>query len=50
MWGSDLPYQLDRGNNYEDAIGLMKNGLEALSESERSAILRATAERLFFHP
>lgn len=48
MWGSDLPYQLSDGNNYEDAIGLLKDGLGDLSQADRQAILRDTAARLFF--
>jgi predicted TIM-barrel fold metal-dependent hydrolase len=48
MWGSDLPYQLNDGNNYEDAIGLLQTGLAGLSERERQAILQRTANKLFF--
>ena len=48
MWASDLPYQLNNGNNYEDAIGLLKHGLSTLSATERQAILRDTASKLFF--
>jgi predicted TIM-barrel fold metal-dependent hydrolase len=48
MWASDLPYQLNNGNNYEDAIGLMKNELASLSDSERGMILQGTAEKVFF--
>ena len=48
MWASDLPYQLNDGNNYEDAIGLLKNGFGELSEADRLAMLRDTAMRLFF--
>lgn len=48
MWASDLPYQLNNGNNYEDAIGLMKNGLSSLSDDGRRMILRGTAEKVFF--
>lgn len=47
MWGSDAPYQLMDGNNYADALALVREGL-SLSQAERSAILRGTAERLFF--
>ncbi|MEM9345676.1 MAG: amidohydrolase family protein [Planctomycetota bacterium] len=48
MWASDLPYQLNDGNTYRDAIWLMKDGLAFLSLDEREAILRGTAERVFF--
>jgi len=48
MWGSDLPYQLNDGNNYIDAMGLIKNGLAGLSDRERKMILRGTAASVFF--
>jgi predicted TIM-barrel fold metal-dependent hydrolase len=48
MWASDLPYQLNNGNNYEDAIGLMKDGLSTLADSDRRAILQGTANKVFF--
>lgn len=48
MWGSDLPYQLNDGNNYEDAIGLLKHGLADLSDSDRRMLLKGTANKLFF--
>ncbi|MEO0475248.1 MAG: amidohydrolase family protein [Planctomycetota bacterium] len=48
MWASDLPYQLNNGNNYEDAIGLMTTGLASLSDSERRMILQGTASKVFF--
>lgn len=48
MWASDLPYQLNNGNNVADAVALVRNGLDFLSDGERTAILRDNAERLFF--
>jgi len=48
MWGSDCPYQLMDGNNYEDAIGLLKNELPGLSDGERKMILKGTANSIFF--
>lgn len=48
MWGSDAPYQLMDGNNYADALALVRHGLGSLSAAERAAILRGTAERIFF--
>jgi len=47
MWGSDAPYQLMDGNNYADALALIRQGM-GLSESDKSAILRDTAARVFF--
>ena len=48
MWGSDCPYQVQNGNTYADSIGLIRNGLEFTSASDRQAILRDTCERIFF--
>lgn len=48
MWGSDCPYQLNDGNTYTDAIGLMRSDLGDLSKNDRRAILRDTAARVFF--
>jgi len=48
IWASDLPYQLNDGNNYADAVALMRDGLDFLSDRDRQSILRDTAERLFF--
>jgi predicted TIM-barrel fold metal-dependent hydrolase len=48
MWGSDCPYQLNDGNTYADAIGLMRRSLDELSENDRRGILRDTAARVFF--
>lgn len=47
MWASDLPYQLNNGNNYEDAIDLMK-GFKGASGRIIDAMLRKTAARVFF--
>ena len=47
MWASDLPYQLNRGNNYEDAIGLMKQ-LRGMSARYKAPMLSGTAEKVFF--
>jgi len=48
MWGSDCPYQLQNGNNYVDSVALIRDQLDFLAPSDRSAILRDTAERIFF--
>lgn len=49
MWASDCPYQVGPGHNYADAIGLVRDRLDFLSESEKRAILHDTAERVFFN-
>jgi predicted TIM-barrel fold metal-dependent hydrolase len=48
IWGSDCPYQLQSGNTYRDAVRLIESGLDFLKPSDRTAILRDNAERLFF--
>ena len=48
MWASDCPYQVGPGQNYADAIRLVREGLDFLDEEERRAILHDTAERVFF--
>lgn len=48
MWASDLPYQLNNGNTYGDAIALIRDEMQTLSDSDRSAILRDTAAGVFF--
>ncbi len=48
MWASDCPYQVGPGHRYADAIGLVREGLDFLSDQEKAAILHGTAERVFF--
>jgi predicted TIM-barrel fold metal-dependent hydrolase len=48
LWGSDCPYQLQNGNNYHDAVELIKTGLDFLDATACMAILRDNAQRLFF--
>ncbi len=50
MWGSDCPYQLQNNNNYADSVALIRDQLDFLSSSDRVAILRDTAERVFWQP
>lgn len=48
MWASDCPYQLNNGNNYADAIALIRDEIDSLSVGDRTAILRDTAAKVFF--
>ena len=48
MWGSDLPYQLNDGNTYGDAVALIRDEMQELSDTDRAAILRDTAAGVFF--
>jgi predicted TIM-barrel fold metal-dependent hydrolase len=49
MWASDCPFQVDPGHNYKDSIALIRDRLDFLSASDKTAMLRTTAERVFFH-
>lgn len=48
MWASDCPFQVDPGHNYRDSIALIRDRLDFLSESDKSWMLRGTAEKVFF--
>ena len=48
LWGSDNPYQLQNGNNYPDGVALIREQVDSLSTTERTQIMRGTAESLFF--
>jgi predicted TIM-barrel fold metal-dependent hydrolase len=48
MWASDCPYQVQGEHAYEPALALIRDRLDFLTASERQAILRGTAERVFF--
>lgn len=50
MWATDGPWQMMRGHTYRDSIGLIRTGLDFLTDEDRRWILRKTAERLFFRP
>ena len=47
MWGSDCPFMLTR-ETYEDAISLIRDGLDFISDEDKEWILGRTAEELFF--
>ncbi len=49
MWASDCPYQLQGKNTYHDSIGLVRDGLDFLSDDDRQWMLRKTAEQAFFY-
>lgn len=48
MWASDCPYQVQEGHSYADSIALIRDRLDFLSASDKAAMLRDTAERVFF--
>lgn len=47
MWGSDCPFQVGR-ETYEDAISLVRDRLDFISNEDKKRILADTAEELFF--
>ncbi|MFK8113470.1 MAG: amidohydrolase [Rubripirellula sp.] len=48
MWASDCPYQVQGDHTYKESIALIRDRIDFLSKSDKEAILRKTAERLFF--
>ena len=48
MWASDCPFQADGGHTYRDSIALIRDRLDFLSASDKSWMLRKTAEKVFF--
>jgi len=48
MWATDCPYQVQEGHQYADSIALIRDRIAFLSPSEKSEILRGTAERVYF--
>jgi predicted TIM-barrel fold metal-dependent hydrolase len=48
MWGSDCPYQVEKGHTYADSIALIRDRLDFLTPADKESILRKTAEKLFF--
>lgn len=48
MWASDCPYQVQDPHNYQSSIDLIEKHASFLTEADKIAILRGTAERVFF--
>lgn len=48
MWGSDCPYQTQKGHTYLDSIALIRDRLDFLTEADKQWMLRGTAEKVFF--
>ena len=48
MWASDCPFQVQGEHTYADSIALIRDRAEFLSEPDKRAILRDTAEQVFF--
>lgn len=48
MWASDCPFQVEQGHTYRDSIAIIRDRLDFLTESDKSWMLRGTAEKVFF--
>jgi predicted TIM-barrel fold metal-dependent hydrolase len=48
MWASDCPFQVEGEHTYEDSIALIRDRIDFLSDGDKQAILRDTAQRVFF--
>ncbi len=49
MWESDCPFQVTR-DTYLDSIALVRDKLDFLTDDQKDALLRRTAERVLFQP
>jgi predicted TIM-barrel fold metal-dependent hydrolase len=47
LWATDCPYQVV-DEKYDDSLSLVRDRLPFLTDREREAVLRTTAERIFF--
>jgi len=48
MWASDCPYQVQNGHGYGESVALIRDRLDFLTAAEKDAILRTTAEKVFY--
>lgn len=48
MWASDAPFQVVEPHAYGPSVALIRDHCNFLSAEEKTAILRTTAERIFF--
>jgi predicted TIM-barrel fold metal-dependent hydrolase len=48
MWASDCPFQVQEKHTYADSIALIRDQADFLSPEDKQAILRGTAEKVFF--
>lgn len=48
MWATDCPFQAVEPHTYKASIDLIKTGVDFLSDDDRQALLRDTAQRVFF--
>jgi predicted TIM-barrel fold metal-dependent hydrolase len=50
MWASDCPFQVQQGHTYGASLGLVREGLDFLTDDDRAWLLGKTAAALFFGP
>lgn len=48
MWASDCPFQVEGDHTYDDSIALIRDRIDFLSGADKQAMLRGTAEHVFF--
>jgi predicted TIM-barrel fold metal-dependent hydrolase len=48
MWASDCPYQVQGQHRYDASVALIRDRADFLSASDKTQILRGTADKLFF--
>ena len=48
MWESDAPLQTKKGHSFKDAVAIIQEHAEFLSDTDKQQILAGTAESLFF--
>jgi predicted TIM-barrel fold metal-dependent hydrolase len=48
MWASDCPFQVEGGHTYADSIGLIRDRIDFLSDTDKDWLLHKTADKVFF--
>lgn len=48
MWGSDCPFQVQKGHTYANSIALIRDRLTFLTDEDKRWMLHGTAEKVFF--
>jgi len=48
MWASDCPYQVQGNHTYAASLELIRDQCDFLTSAQKTAMLRGTAERIFF--
>lgn len=48
MWGSDSPFQVEKGHTYADSLTLIRDRLDFLSPEDKQWLLSKTAENVYW--